>query len=102
MIRGRRRPPLSYDGDTHGSVGRTANLSATLKDSSGDPLAAQPLIFDFRGEVMEAITDESGRAVAQVRLKGPPGTYLIQVTFPGSDTYNGSTTEAIIVISEGP
>ena len=92
---------LSYDGDTHGGVGRTANLSATLKDSSGEPLAAQPLIFDFRGEVMEAITDEFGTAVAQVRLKGPPGTYPLRVTFPGSDTYNSSTTEATFVISEG-
>jgi hypothetical protein len=93
---------ITYDGDTHGAVGRTANLSATFEDSSGEPLPAQPLIFTFRGEVMEAITDEFGKAVAHTRLKGPPGAYPVQVTFPGSDTYNSSTTEATVVISEGP
>ena len=45
--------------------------------------------------------DETGRAVVQTRVAGPPGTYQIDAGFDGSDVYSASADSASLTVSGG-
>lgn len=81
------------------AVDRSAlTLSATLTESSGDPVAGAPVAFflrstlagvDGEAEVATALTDERGTAMATYRPT-VVGEHLFVIRFPGSDLLDGS------------
>jgi hypothetical protein len=91
---------LTYDGDTRARVGSTITLAATLLDSTGAPLAEQPIAFSFRGSSYSATTDDNGRAaVSGVKLTGPPGSYDVISSYLGSETYSPSQDQDPISVT---
>jgi hypothetical protein len=94
---------LTYLGDATARLGSVAALAAALKDSSGVPLAGAPVTFAFRGQSYQATTDASGVAATRVKVTGPPGSYEISSTYPGSDTYLASSDlDTFVVTAAGP
>ena len=81
---------LTYDGDTSGKVGDGATFAASLTGTNG-PISGAAISFAYRGETYSAVTDVNGRAVVDVKLTGPPGTYEIVSSFEGSDVYDASS-----------
>ncbi|MGH2807521.1 MAG: CehA/McbA family metallohydrolase [Actinomycetota bacterium] len=92
---------LVYVGDTQARVGSDATLAATLTDSSGTPLPGQLVTFALGDRVLEATTDESGRATVTTRVAGPPRDEIVHVTFAGTDVYAPAHVEAPLSITTG-
>lgn len=89
---------LVYSGDTNGRIGGTATLAATLTGSDG-PIAGASVTITFRGRSYVARTDGNGRASVTVKNAGPPGTYEVIASYPGSDRYRGSQTTAQVRVT---
>jgi hypothetical protein len=80
---------VAYTGDTSAKFGGRFDMSATLTDSAGAPIAGAPVNFKLNGDVYSATTDGSG--VASTRGTTPsPGTYEMTTRYPGSDVYQPS------------
>ncbi len=92
---------LTYTGPTEVKVGSHSELSATLVDSAGAPLAGQVVTFTFRDETLSATTDENGSASVPTHVTGPPGEYVVHVDFAGTDIYSPSHVEAVISVIPG-
>ena len=92
---------LVYDGDTSGRPGQQATLAATLTDIDGRALAREVVTLSFRGEELTAVTDEGGRAAAEVRIAGPPGIYEVVARHEGSDDYLPSEARTSFAVQAG-
>jgi hypothetical protein len=93
---------LAYDGARSVQAGKRTQFSAVLSDSTGAPLAGQPVTFSFRGQDHSATTNEAGRAVvSNVQVKKPAGAYPVTSSFAGSDTYDPSTDRDDITVITG-
>lgn len=92
---------LTYDGDASARAGSTAMFAATLMGSGG-PIGGAAIAFEYRGETYSAVTDEAGRATAQVKIVGPPGTYEVASRFAGSDVYDASADTDMFTVTAGP
>ena len=80
---------VTYTGETSVKYGTTVDLTATLTDSTGNPVAGAPVNFKLDGNAYEATTNVSG--VASARAASPkPGTYELATRYPGSDVYRAS------------
>ena len=91
---------LVYDGDTSARAGNTATFAATLIGSDG-PVSGAAIAFVYRGETYTGVTDETGRATAQVRVQGPPGAYEVSSSFAGSDVYSPSSDSDTFTVTTG-
>ena len=91
---------LVYDGDTSARVGGTATFAATLTGTDG-PVAGAAIQFVYRGQTYSAVTDETGRAVTQVKIVGPPGSYELLSSFEGSDVYSPSSDADTFTVTTG-
>ena len=85
-----------------GSYGGTTSLSATLTAGMA-PLAGREVSFTINGSSAgTTTTDANGVArLADVSLSGlSPGTYPVQATFAGDDTYSPSSAATDLVIAK--
>lgn len=89
---------LTYKGPTSAMTGSTIGVSGTLTSASGSPIASAPLDFTLGSLSAGATTSSSGVASTSLTLNVSPGTYLLQVEFPGNSTYAPSVVEVPFVV----
>ena len=95
-----RSTTLTYDGDLSGQAGQTATFSATLTGADG-PVSGVLVSFEYRDVTYQATTDEAGRAMTDVRLVGPPGTYMVSSRFAGDAAHDPSGDEDTFTVESG-
>jgi hypothetical protein len=79
-------PPVSA------SYGTTVGVSATLTSGSS-PLTNAPITFTLDGVTVQAETNGSGLATAQIPINGAPGSsYQLSASYGGSSTLAGSAS----------
>lgn len=79
---------VTYTGDLTGTYSDPIVLEALLVDKdTQSPLEARTINFEFGDMTYSAITDAYGMAFVRVILENPAGTYLLSVSFDGSDEY---------------
>jgi hypothetical protein len=85
---------------SHAPYGSTVTFSATLSDSAtAATLGNQPVIFGLGSQQLLGTTDGiTGQATAKMQLLGAPATYLLQATFPGTDTQAHSSATTVFTI----
>jgi hypothetical protein len=74
--------------------------TARLTNAAGTPLAGKPVAFRSGGVRVDATTDSSGVATAQVLLVSAPGPATVTVGFAEDATYLGSGADAPITITK--
>jgi hypothetical protein len=86
-------------------TGQTVTLSATLKNSSGNPVSNQPVSFELNGNSVGTVQITNGNGVAtlsNVSLNGfAPDNYPINAIFGGSNAanLNGSTGQGTLTVT---
>ncbi|MDQ3957762.1 MAG: hypothetical protein M3273_05510 [Actinomycetota bacterium] len=68
-----------------GQVTDGATFVATVADASGAPQEGEEVTFTVGSASASAVSDDTGRAIATVRLEGPPGDPGVQATIAGED-----------------
>ena len=94
-------PTVTVVDSATGTNGKTVTITATLKDSYGNPLAGQNVIFSIKGIEYSAITKSNGIATIQYLLNGA-GNYNITVNYSGNITYYGSQGTGLLTINSTP
>lgn len=85
---------IEYTGDTTGTIGRTAKVSAALSTASGAPLSGQTITFARGDQTASAVTGSDGAAASTLKIEGPPRTKKpLTVAFGGTGTYLPSQLE---------
>ncbi|MGH2747469.1 MAG: S8 family serine peptidase [Actinomycetota bacterium] len=92
---------IAYTGDSSARVGTKASLSATLTTASGAPVEGAALSFSLERDTVTATTDATGNAVAQLRVKGPPGPKTLVVSFAGAGDLLASRLEVPFTVETG-
>ena len=84
-----------------GVQGNSVNLTATLKDSSGNLLSGKSVAFTVNGvSAGSASTNSSGVATKAYSIPGEyAGNYTIATSFAGDTNYNASTKNATLSVS---
>lgn len=78
----------------------SGNLIATLRDSSGNALANQTVLFTLNSRNYEINTDKNGQAKLQVSLS-KVGTYKVSVSFAGDGVeYDSSSAQANVIVKK--
>jgi uncharacterized repeat protein (TIGR01451 family) len=78
--------------DVNGKNGTLVDLTATLTDSDGNPLADKTIYFQVDGtQVGSANTDSNGVASVPYTIDLTGGTHTIQVDFLGTADYQATT-----------
>ena len=80
-------PTVTIVDSATGNNGKTVTITATLKDSYGNPLAGQNIIFGIKGQNYNAITNNNGIATIQYLLNDT-GNYNITANYNGNSTYS--------------
>jgi len=73
-----------------GYNGKTANLTATLKDENGNPVSGKTVTFTVNGTNYTATTDASGIATLNYKLT-KAGVYNVNASFTDGEVYTNST-----------
>ena len=94
-------PTLTIVDSATGNNGKTVTITATLKDSYGNPLAGQNVIFSIKGQEYNAITNNNGIATIQYLLNDT-GNYNITANYNGNRTYSGSQGIGLLTINSTP
>ena len=81
-----------------GYNGKTANLTATLKDENGNPLSRKTVTFTVNGTDYTATTDASGLAVLSYKLT-KAGVYNIIASFSDGAVYANSTGSGNLTVN---
>ena len=74
----------------------TERLVAVLKDSLGNPLANETIIFNVNGNEYTRITDANGSASMAINLN--PGTYKVFASFNGTKLYDSALANATVTV----
>ena len=77
--------------DITAAYGSNQYITATLKDTKGNPISGESLIFENNGVKNTITTDADGNARYYTN-ELEPGSYNIKVTFDGTDAYNAATS----------
>ena len=78
-----------------GGYGSTAAVSATLTGAGDAPVSGQEVLFTIGSSTVDASTNTSGIASAQIPLTNNPGSgYKLNASFGGSSTFAGSSAPA--------
>jgi PKD repeat protein len=89
---------VTYTGPVTGAPNKVINLSASLVDATGTPLAGRTINFTLGTQTASATTDANGAATASLKLTQKNGTYTVSASFAptGNDAsrYNGSAASA--------
>jgi predicted outer membrane repeat protein len=78
-------------GNVTGVNGKTANLTATLKDENGNPLSGKTVTFNVNGNAYTAMTDLSGVATWSYGISETAGVYIISASFVDGKIYANSS-----------
>jgi S1-C subfamily serine protease len=81
----------------HADVNSTMAISATLLDSSNEPVAGKTITFDY-GRSVTAVTNSNGIARANIMLN-QTGTWHIVASFDGDSGYSSSTDSKDVGVS---
>lgn len=81
-----------------GYNGKTANLTATLKDENGNPLSGKTVTFNVDGTDYTATTDASGLAALSYKLT-KAGVYNVSASFSDGAVYTNSTGSGNLAVS---
>ena len=82
---------VTYTGPTSVGAGTPVSLSATLKTSTGTPLAGKTVTFALNSLSYTGTTDASGVATAAAVAPAATGTYAVGVSFAGDTTGQASS-----------
>lgn len=99
-----RSASIRIDGELEGARGHQATLSAMLTDATagspqnGQPLAGRIVHFSLGSATVDATTDDSGRAAAQITLDQEPGTYPLTARFDGDRMFGVAQETADFVV----
>lgn len=74
---------VTWTGSLTGKPNKEAPLSAKLVDALGRPLAGYEVTFRIGAQSVNATTNASGVATATIKLSQKPGSYAVQVSWPG-------------------
>ena len=77
--------------DASAAYGSDGYITATLKDTSGNPISDEGVVFDNNG-VKETITTDMDGNAKYYTNELAPGSYSIKVTFNGNDAYNAASS----------
>jgi hypothetical protein len=99
----RRATNLVYDGPASGTVGSSAQLSATLSErAGGGPVTNAVVIFSLNGtETCTGTTDSSGRTDCTVTPAEAAGNYTVTASFNGTDSLVESAASSNFAVSIG-
>ena len=76
---------VTYTGDTSGDFNDPATVSATLTDSSSNPIAGKTIHFSLNGaETCSGVTDGSGNASCSITPGEAAGSYTVTAAFSDS------------------
>lgn len=75
--------------------GENKAYTIKLTDENGNPLSNQEISIKLNGVTYSRTTDENGIAKLTIRLM--PGTYSVEVSYPGNMLYNPSNTINAII-----
>ncbi len=95
---------LTYTGPSAGVEGSAVTLSARLSELDlklGD-LGGKVIVFNLGELSVEAITNEHGKARADVELDLTPNSHNLRTEFFGSGTYLGSSDVDIFKVESAP
>ena len=81
-----------------GYNGKTANLTATLKDVDGNPLSGKTVTFTVNGTDYTTTTDASGLAALSYKLT-KAGVYNVSASFSDGAVYANSTGSGNLTVS---
>ncbi|MBM0128074.1 Ig-like domain repeat protein [Pimelobacter simplex] len=94
---------LAYDGDTSAPQGGTATVRATLSDRTGASAAGRTVTFSLSGgATVDATTDASGVAQAQIDVAGPARTATITASYAGDAGHEPATAQATFAVGTIP
>lgn len=84
---------LAFTGPTPTGGDHTDDVAvaARLTESTGEPVAGQPVTLSLAGDTRTATTDANGVASATFTLSAAPGTYDLTAAFAGADPFTGSS-----------
>ena len=89
---------VTYTGALSSKPNKTITLSAVLKDATGKALAGRTIVFQLGSQSAVAVTDASGLASTDLKLKQKNAMYLLTATWTplGADAnrYAGSADSA--------
>ena len=83
---------LVYTGVTSSDYSDTATLSATLTDSSGNPIPGESVTFTLGSQSCTSVTDNAGKASCPIVPSQAAGNYQVNVSFGGDSKFQASTT----------
>ncbi|HEX2196924.1 MAG TPA: hypothetical protein VHJ76_08360 [Actinomycetota bacterium] len=76
---------LDPSNPSSGQVTDDATFAAMVADGAGAPVAGETVTFAVGGASASAVTDSAGRAVATLRLEGPPGEPGVTASLAGAE-----------------
>lgn len=91
---------LTYSGPTTGDFNDAATVSATLKDTNGNPVSGATVTFTLNGsETCTDTTDADGDASCSITPAEPAGTYTLTADYAGDATYLPSSTSTPFTVT---
>lgn len=94
----RKATSVEYTGSLKGAPNKVVTLSAVLKDATGKALVGRTVVFVLGSQTVSASANETGVAIATLKLSQKNGTYPLTATWTpeGSDAsrYVGSGASA--------
>ena len=101
----RKATSLVYSGALSGGPNKTINLSATLTDATGTPLAGRTIDFVLGAQTISAATDATGFATVDLKITQKNGTYPLTATWSpvaaDADRYDGSADSETFILGGG-
>ncbi|MGV8144615.1 MAG: SBBP repeat-containing protein, partial [Methanothermobacter sp.] len=89
--------------DVTGKMGDAVDLTATLTDSNGTPLADEKIIFTVNGTDLAGTTGSNGMATVSYLINLPTDQYSIKAIYNGDINYNSNeNTGTLTVDNEAP
>lgn len=92
---------LVYNGATSGQIGKDAQVSATLRTASGNPVPGAVIVFSRGDQSVSAVTGADGIASALLKVEGPPGSAKPVVSFSGFGAYQPAQIQAAFEATPG-
>jgi len=96
-----RTTKLTYTGDITGQYSDKIDGFATLIDSvTEQPLSGKSITFTIGTQSVSAETSAEGKAIIDLTLNQPPGTYSIDIKFDGDAQYQQSSVSNPFTITK--
>ncbi len=90
---------VTYTGSTTSDFNDPTNLSATLRDSNGAPIAGQTLTFTIPGQSCSGTTDANGQASCAITPNQMAGSYTVMASFAGTPRFQPSSASTAFTVT---